>query len=417
MGKKKSVFFYKILIILMIFDGIRSNTVFSEYITLFRDCLLLVIFFKTISKGNFKIKSAILTFGVLFFLYHTFVGFFSLVDVDSLTLYYKTYQLLLGVYVFAYMPVMTNLNYNYFIRFSVIVSVIFVIINTLLFFIHIPIWKSENFWWGRFSVGYPTMDTITLSYVLVILIFYDTLQIKNWQRVLFTLIITVGIMFQVTGTGILLLSIIYFLAFIYFLFTKNNKINNIIRLNIITVFGLLLAALIIIPPIIRGVNPTTYENATTIFFTKLSFFTNKNYKESRSDINTIEWRSNAIEKARKNIDTESNALFGIGLSKFSFNPNTKKKGAIMLENQFYYIVFAYGYIGLSFFVLFILSLFLKVLRDKGLKNNMKLIFLLSILIFVINGYTLLSLILFSNALFFAMILGFYYNFNKTLIGK
>lgn len=71
-------------------------------------------------------------------------------------------------------------------------------------FVNLPIWIKNDIWFGRFSKGYPTSDTISLSLMLLIVLF-NALHFKTKKRICFILLSVVSIMMQNTGSGLILL--------------------------------------------------------------------------------------------------------------------------------------------------------------------------------------------------------------------
>lgn len=397
----------------MVFDGIRSNLQYNELFTLLKDFLLLFLFMVVVSsKLIFKNRRLLNVGGSLFLLYHICIGLFTVSDIESFTIFYKTFQLFMALYVFYYMPTLTKCSCKYFVSYVLNVAIVFAILDTVLYFIPLPIWNRDTFWWGRFAVGYPTMDTITLSYVLIILLFNNYLKISSIKRSIYSIIVSVAIMMQVTGTGMLLIFLIYTTALLFSLFTFWKKQNRSLKRNIISVTILAICAFIFIPPIIKIVNPSAYDKAVTVFFTKSSYFLSKDNKQADASINTMEWREQAIKKAKEQIRSDTERVFGIGLNNFSFNPDSKKSRFITLENQYIHISTAYGYLGLSFFLLFIAIINIQVLFSGIKELSIKVMFVLSNIVFILNGFTLLSLVLYSNALFYAFMLAYFYNYRK-----
>jgi hypothetical protein len=392
-------FLFQVVVIFIFYDGIRHYLLYNEYISQLKELLVLILFFLSILKKSINKSFKIFNFGLLlFFLYHSLVGvcsfpFFS--SFSSFTVFYKTYQLLMLIYAFYSFKELTHTSTIRFLTFITKVGVSFVIINTTLYFVELPIWEEYQPWWGRISCGYPTMDTISLSYVLVILLYFENIIIKPLKRWIYVCIILFGIFVQATGTGIVIIGGVTTVSLFYFLFFNSSKL---LRKNVLAIVTTIIVVLALFPIIINKFQPEQYNQISFLIDNKIS-----NLLGEDVDLNTMEMRENQYKKALMRQDTDLKKIFGIGLGDVTFNMEVKENNpnSIYIEDQYSLNKISYGYIGFVFFILFIMITIGEIISMKQVVWQTKILFCLSIMIFAANSKTLISLVLFSNTAFFA----------------
>lgn len=399
-------FLFQIVIIFIFYDGIRSNLIYNGYISQLKEVLILILFGVALRENRGIVYTKIYNVGLLlFFTYHVIVGFCSLpflLSFASFTIFYKSLQILMFIYASYYFYELTGVYIKQLFTFIVKVGISFVFINTILYFVELPIWEigTARKWWGRISCGYPTMDVITLSYTLIILLYFENLQIKPTRRLIYTAIIIIGILLQATGTGLITLSLIIFVTILYFLFFKSSislkkNARKILFIIIIVCFS--------IPIVINKYAPELYEQMYVIVENKIMVLLDDDNVEDEH--NTLTIRENQYTKAIKEQNTDFKKIFGLGMSAVTYDADLASEDDryIYIEDQYGINRAIYGYLGSFLYILFIIITFLEIIQIKHIKSNTKILFILSIMVFAINSKTLIPLVLFSNTIYFAIL--------------
>jgi hypothetical protein len=128
---------------------------------------------------------------------------------------------------------------------------------------------------------------------------------------------------------------------------------------------------------------------------------------NEEEYNTLEIREEQYENAMKRNYGIISKVLGCGLSNVTYDAYLAHKGYIFIENQYDLLKICLGYIGFTFYVLFIVIAGTGAILMKRVTNQTKMLFFLSILIFAINSKTLIPLVLFSNTAFFALFYAFF----------
>ena len=266
----------------------------------------------------------------------------------------------------------------------------------LLYFANLQIWVRDVLWWGRISCGYPTMDVVSLGYALTILLYYPNLHYSTKTQVFYILIILLGIILNFSGTGFVILTVIFFFSILSF---KRNKNRKPLLISFIISFSLFLSVFSFVVTLF----PEEYESGK--FLIENKWETLKGDEVSSGD-NTIEIREEqyaAVEK-RHNMLTR---ISGLGIVHMTmdrdWNILEKDKMAYSIENQYSMLLMGYGIIGLFLYLFIFIDLFMLIL--KKLKKNVMLFFMYTICIIIAlcNSYTLILLMLYSNFAFLALI--------------
>jgi hypothetical protein len=359
---------------------------------------------------RFRIKISILGIPLaVFFLYHLLMGLISvpqfiLLNPQGVASFYKFLQLGMLIFAFYNFQELTKkpyeLLFNYFVR----IAVLFVIIGTLGYFYELPIWINFRPWFGRFSSGYPTMDVISLSYALSLLLFYDNLRLSLIKRILYTILVIIGIVLQVTGTGFISL-ILIICTFILYAFTKSSK-QKILRLSgTLSIFIILIFALSIVNTF-KVMYPEEYDQAEKIALNKFYSFFDKNEVEESLDTNLM--RQDQLEHAKQFQENMFQKVLGIGLGRLNMDTlkDQNRNEFYHIEDQYSINLIAYGYVGSLFFILFILNCLLGSIKSKHVDINIRFLLFICAIIYTINNMTLITLYLFSNTAAFALIYAF-----------
>ena len=289
-----------------------------------------------------------------------------------LTVLYKHIQFFMLLFCFVNIENLTGKSIVYYAKLMVYMLV-FASIITPIVYSHPPaIFKPDFLQWGRMGIGYPTMDAQVFCTGIVILLYM--LDFKKIKLNIILGILVLGVLMQVTGTGLFTL----FLLFCYFVFLdKKNKIITLAPL----VIGLFFLVFFII---------TSYSDD----FSKILWLASDkidnlmNYGQGQSTQIRHEQFLALFNIIKSSVDF---FVFGIGSN-------------VYVENQYSFFFIAFGFVGLACFVVFLLVMMFHGLkfasRDYG-------VFLLSTVIFSLASYSLVSFYLYSLYSSFAFMMACY----------
>ena len=377
-----AIFLYRILVIYIVFDGLRDNLIISPYITYFKESFTLLLFFYIffIKKIFLLDKKFIFYIFFFFFLFLLIFFPFSILSLSinyrylssPIIMYYKLIQFFLLVYIFSVYEIVTKDKYENILKFFIKLLIIFVIITPIIYFTD-PFFMVKDFkQWGRINIGYPTMDSENL--VLGILLMLFVFEEKFFKALIIMLILILGIFMQLTATGFATLGFIL----IYYIFSFSKyKVNQ----KSIVFIGIL--AFIIISFIIYRYGDLLRDQ---LYLLQIKVNALLNPANSKS----LSLRAQEFSDQIRYLNDPFSNLFGIGFK-------------IYLENQYDWFRIGTGLIGFIGFIMFLSSLTIYgyIIRKKD-RN----ILFLSSVIFAMSSYSLITLYLFPTEASFAMMIGY-----------
>lgn len=398
---------FKIIIIFVFFDGIRSNLILGEYFSFLRELAIILLFLYARFVVGYRWPPIRKLYLYPFWGYHTFVCIATLFDFISggksiqFSILIKPYFFLVGIYLFYHYSSLTGKSIGYLFSYILKVAICFVIIDILFYFIPLPIFNRDEFWWGRISCGYPTMDVVTLAYALIIAIFANVNKGRIYMSFVI-LVLYVGMFAQYTGTGLVLLFVITVLAVIRMLFAKKKQfVPFLISLIIAFSFGTSFLFYY------SKKYPEQYNNGLFLVQNKLAILLGED-----TEINTMDIRKDQYKKQQK-LMSPLEAFIGKNYSNVSTDAALiSKSKAYMIEDQYNLNKICMGYIGYFLFVVFILATFLFFVKLKINDGNLKIMLIISVMIFSLNSKTLISLALFPNYVFFSIFIALGLIINK-----
>lgn len=392
---KSNMAAFYIVVIFLFFDGIRSNVIYREYLTLIREAALFFLIYRVINLQPHKIN---LPYSLRFFILdYTFVAIFSFLQLGdgpiSTNFIVKPYEFVATIYVFYNFEKLTNRTYTKLVKYILYTSIVFCVVDVMLYFIPLPIWNRESFWWGRVSCGYPTMDVVTLSYTLILLIYYPYSTITGFAKIVSIVINIVCLILNFSGTGMVLLVIIISVSLLLNIKNQNKKI-------IWVVLGLFVTGASSSLVYFRSNFGEAYENGTMLIQNKYDIIMGNNM--SKYAHNTIELRETRFEHVKQRQNTLMQSYVGMGLNNMSMDRETLRRNpkAYSMENQYLNLILSNGYIGLCLYIFIMMELLYITVKMK-IGFNLKVMLLLSLIIWALNSYTLLTLMLFSNSVYLA----------------
>ncbi len=396
---------FQIIITFIVFDGLRDQLKFGNYISQLKELTTLVLFIITLIKNKFSLKLKIFNVAILlFYLYHLVLGIPSIAgglitNKWSVIFYYKYFQFFMLIYAFYYFEELTNKKYLILFKRLVGLCCFFILINIVAYVVYIPVFEKFRPWFGRISTAYPTMDVITLSYSFVLFIFlHNKFGYSKVKNLVIISILILGIILQMTGTGFVIIGMLILGLFIsHFNFFKIRWQSTQRLFWKSSLLGIILLSLSVL--YISKAYPDVYNKVYGLGKLKIDILLGNNIG---SQANTLEYRdiqfNNAYEKF---CDTSVKRMFGIGYDKINLQRVTSS--VVYIEDQYGINLVAMGYLGSFIFYLIFCVIIVEALFIKKYDFELFWIIILSLGIFIINCKTLITLYLFSNFSYFALI--------------
>lgn len=392
-----------VIIVFIFFDGIRSNIVYNEYFSMIREGSLLYLILMTSLSCN--IKKRLIGYSVILFIsYHLLVSFFSFLLEGRVEIGFivKPIEFVCAIYMFYYYEELTLRRRHRLYKQVIYVAIVFSIINTLLYFIPLPIWNRQEFWWGRISCGYPTMDVVSLCYALVLLLYKPNLIKKTWKKLTFSLIIIIEILLNFSGTGIALLP----LCLLPLIITTKVTIRNMVLLT--------LSILIFVGAFffVQKRFPDELKAGMALIENKLAIMGGDDNVMN----NTLKLRKQQFASVENRHD-DVTRIVGLGLNNLTMDLDRigKDHYAYSIENQYDTILMGYGYVGFALYLLMMVEYLLLIVYLPVISFIHKCMLILFIAIWAANSYTIITLMIFPNMAFLALNLSGIFRLNKQLV--
>jgi hypothetical protein len=332
------------------------------------------------------------------------LGIFSLPEfvnegIEGLRIYKQYYLLPVSLYLFYNFEKTTGVPYNKMLLFCIRTATLYVIINTFLYFVEIPVWVRHRPWWGRISQGYPTGDVLSLAFVLALTLLNKHINISTIERVIHSTIITTGIAAIVSGTGIVLVTIIMISILLIYIFDSHSAI---LKKHL---FYFISTIIIVITSGITVIKTFDTDLYNTLYFVMDSKFSNLTGQEH--EVNTMDIRTKQIDAMNeKNLHNIENKIFGVGFGRVNYdskkihNDNGKY---IYVENQDALNKITGGIISNTFFVLSICLFILKYLKKRHIALSDKILKILCPVFLAASSFTVIPLSVYSIILSFSII--------------
>ncbi len=334
---------YHVLIVSIVLGGLFSRTTLTTQASILREAALFLLILIVIGVRH---SSRRLTSGfvhaalVLLFISFMFgVVTTGLYDLDVRTIsnkwavLYKFFQVFMLILCFSAYEKLTNRPIEYLVRWFVVYLSVYALISPVLYFNPPPFMMDGFRWWGRFGVGYPTMDAQLFTLAVIMILFGGALS--GWKRGLSLALCLWGILIQVTGTGFV--SILVVLA-MYALLHFRASLRSIPALTLATLAGI--TGLLMAGPEITG-------TAVDLFWVKV-----QNLTGGGADVNTLDIRDDQFKVLMYMIRHDALAnIFGVGVG-------------IYVENQYGFSRVAFGIFGAC-----ALFIFIGLLLTEGVRRR------------------------------------------------
>lgn len=370
---------YFILITYIVFDGFRDALFISRQLSWLREITVFFLFISSVflclddrrSVIAFYLPMWLLLSSVIYgFLYSYDPIYPDLHSIsEPLVVWYRSVQAVMVFFIFSVVERLTGKHIELFLSFFVFMCIIYAVSTPFLFYFPLSLMVENYKMWGRIGVGYPTMDAQTFCYAITAVLFifrFNTLKLN-----FILIILLAGLAMQVTGTSMASLCLVVFI----FLVLKRNRKPKVYQLIPLITLSVLCIYIIL------SLYSENLSQVIWLFHDKvddlLSFGAGQSVDMRVAQFDVL-WdlvRRYYIEIA-----------LGVGHN-------------IYVENQYSFSLISCGVVGLVFFVSFIL--YLLFLAISWRKHDGGLLFV-SVVIFAMTSYTLVSLYLFPCAAVLAL---------------
>ncbi len=419
--KNTCEFIFKLMIFLAVFDGIRSRTPIADYVTVFKEIttfslltIILLTYIKSVSKN-------VLYFSNIFFIIYlvvlgTFVIIFNDVSRSLLPMFtrkelptpfamhFKNIESFIVVFVLIHYEQITGRKISALLNYFVYLCVGYVLFTLLIYFRFPTTSFFQTPWYGRISIGYPTSDGQILSFALAYIVFSNMI-VNNVLKIIFIVILIIGIVMNATATGLLAIGLVLISYILYYFIS--GKVIFVFSIRSLFYMATIVFILFMAKIVIEGINDKM-GNYPTLLDTKIGFITNKittslwGAKSVSTDIDidfSEKLRSNQIQQAFYfNKDLASLVLGGpISLG-------------TLIENENYFLIRSYGYLGLILYYSWLVLLFYVAVRN--LKQEYARVLIVAIGILVITNSAIATTYLYGVAVSFGLFVAYYYNRNN-----
>lgn len=364
MNKRKyCLILFNIVIFFIIFDGMRNNIIGEEFISPIKEFSIILLFIQCI-KCNVKIKESLYFPFWMLWGYILIVGFVSVCNSDKVSMSNTILNILkfsmffMLTICFMNFKKLTSRPLIYVYKKIVFFSICYCCLNILSVFMTLPIWQQQEMWYGRFGMGYPTTDTISLCMALIILLFKGCYFNYGKVKMFFIIVlINVGIIMQVTGTAIIVLPAIWCVYLVYKVFISKKWIEASIVVSLLLLCGSAINQLL------SKELGERYEAASLLIDVKIRNF----YKDEDVDnFDSKQARKDQFSSAQKRFigDNEVRTLFGCGIHQFTMNQSLMSERYFHVENMFLLFVLCFGYWGTFLFIYCFLYMCVKTFSNS-----------------------------------------------------
>jgi len=392
-SKIRSFVFY-VLIIFCVFDGVRSNLIFSSLVSPLRE--LFIIFFIALSfKFAKDCRRSDLILAVPFLL----ISAMAIVNIPiTLSIELSDYKLgPLSIFENKYSAVYKHVFFSIIfismlcyqrnnehvidksLKLFVNCAAIYSLVTIPIYLYGFPLFVDNFRDWGRMGIGYPTMDGQMICFAMIALIFSNTEKSFLYFNLKLACLL-IGILAQNTGTAMASVSVIALLCLIKM---PRKTIKYFM-------FGIPIIAVGLSYQYFR--NPDFFANMLYIFVNKFSQLFGLS-SGVNADFNTLAIRDFQYSRLDIILSTDPLVrLFGLG-------------GQVYIENEFKLMLAGYGVFAFAFFLLSFVWMSIYVLASK---NRNKLILMSIIVLWGFSSYTLASIHLFTTSFSFCLVFSYFY---------
>jgi len=383
---KKTFHYYtlvQIILLLAFFDGIRSNLLIGPYLTIAKAVITFstFIFVFVAYHRHIRLERSI----KILCAYLAFIFLISCVEALDANVWWgvrffaQYFLIVLFIYVFQPLVYSGQFTRSRVLTAIVRIGVFFVLSTWFLYFVELPIWAHFHPWWGRISQGYPTGEVFMISVPLAIAMFYKNLEFTPphyaLKRLICSILLTAGLVGEMSGTGFVMLALVYGVFIGRSLYGKN--IRHIVRY--IVLLSLFVFIFKVVSDVIRTEYPMLYEQMEYTGGNRLDILLGR---KSDVDINTLEVRSEQYERQRKKlIGDVTEYLFGVGAVYATSDADIIHPKKIYIESQYSLNQITLGLLGNVLMVACFASLLIRTMRRRDIGADVKITYSLFVALF------------------------------------
>lgn len=371
LGTKVINALYFILVYCICFEEVLGKMKFS--LTNIKYLVAVILFCVVYRVSHPSFRQLKYTNGMKYFSIILFVAFlvsiprFVLIDCDGLKIWKQYLWFPLFIYLFSQVERVSNLTVPLLINTFVKGMVGFTLISIFLYFVPLPIWNDYHIYWGRLTVGYPTIDTVLLCFAILLLLFYPLVRFSIIHKVIMGFILLVGTLMQASGTSLVLLAIILISMCCYLggiglsfrcIEVRNYKQNIKSFLFLIFLTGSVITS---IYTFLSTKEPKLAETMMLQMENRLYILIGKEEESTLKDVNTMEDRKEKFAHVEQMyLNTAFSRIFGVGYSLVSMQDLSKER--IVVEDQYHLNLATIGYLGTFIYFCMLYGIFKRTLR-------------------------------------------------------
>ncbi|HDS1130978.1 TPA: hypothetical protein QDZ99_003121 [Stenotrophomonas maltophilia] len=371
---------YHLILISVVLGGFFSRTTLTTPASIVREACIWLLVLALLAKGPSPrlglsgfARWAFLCLFMSFSIGLITTGLYDL-DVrtisDKWAVLYKFFQIFILAACFAGYRRLTGNNLGALVKWFVIYLSVYAMVSPIIYFNPPPI-MIENFrWWGRFGVGYPTMDAQLFTFGVVAILFGGIF--RGLLRALVLALCLWGILIQVTATGFVTIIAVFGM---YAALHARSAWRSIPSVAAVTTIGLV--AMYAFGQEVTG-------TAVDLFWTKVD-----NLLGTNAEVNTLDIREDQFVSLIYMLRGDGLANWlGVGVG-------------IYVENQYGFSRIAFGVVGLAVLIGSLVLLAAEGIRRRRLDGG---VLLASVVVFSLACYTLTVFYLFPLTCAMAMLM-------------
>ena len=291
-------------------------------------------------------------------------------DFDGIVVWKNYLWFPILLYIYSNITESTNILLSDYLRQFVNFMCLYIVANLFFYYIPIPFLITEpHRYWGRLTVGYPTIDVILIGWAIAI-VFFSKYEWSKSGFLMRALILCVGMLMQASGTGMVFLILLLILTVFYLkgvwnpqpiFFLKRKRRCFILLLLIFMLGGFFVLA------IFQKQNEELYDAMIAQVENRMFILLGME-DEAEISVNTMDIREDRMKRAEDKFLTNGDKkLFGLGYG--WINMKEERANKILTEDQITMNKVTIGLLGniVYFGVLFSL-LFYIVKRFRNTSN-------------------------------------------------
>lgn len=320
------------------------------------------------------------------------------------------------LFLYSNMQKSSNIQINEYLQKFADIMCLYIITNITLYYVHIPILiTNPHRYWGRLTVGYPTIDVILIGFAIAV-VFFAEHKWNNKAFLLRALILCIGMLMQASGTGLVFITILIILMFFYLngIFIKQPlEFIKRKRIYFITLLFIIIASATFSLAIFRAQNEELYNAMTDQIENRINILLGME-EESAITVNTMDIREKRLKRAESKFLTNGDKkLFGIGYG--FINMKEDKTNKILTEDQITMNKVTIGILGNYIYILILISLLISILKKFKYTSNIY-IYISTWFFLLLSSFTSNCLLSFGPISLWCMVYSFSLNdYNHKII--